>query len=66
MDSKEKRQNVIGVGRPWMRNHFPVAVPDTEWRAASGLSYGANGLTGSPVAKQDVASFVQMSRRRRL
>ncbi len=41
IDSKEKRASVIGVGRPYLRDKFPVATPDTEWRASSGLAYGA-------------------------
>ncbi|MHC4705130.1 MAG: hypothetical protein ACYTFQ_31660 [Planctomycetota bacterium] len=47
IDSKEKRQGVIGVGRPYLRNKFPVATPDEQWRATSGLTYGGNAL--SPV-----------------
>ena len=45
IDSKEKRQNVPGVGRPYMRNKFPVATPDEQWRMASGLTYGGNALS---------------------
>lgn len=45
LDSKEKRASVIGVGRPWMRDKFPVATPDEQWRATSGLTYGGNALT---------------------
>ena len=45
IDTKEKRQAVIGVGRPWMRNKFPVATPDQEWRMSSGLTYGGNALS---------------------
>ena len=47
IDSKEKRANVLGVGRPWMRNKFPVATPDEQWRAASANSYGGNELDDS-------------------
>ena len=46
IDTKEKRANVPGVGRPWMRDKFPVATPDEQWRMASGLAYGGNALTG--------------------
>ena len=48
LDDKEKRAAVIGVGRPWMRDKFPVATPDEEWRISSGNAYGGNALT--PVA----------------
>jgi hypothetical protein len=42
LDTKEKRQNAIGSGRPYLRNHFPVVAPgDAQWRAAGGLAYGA-------------------------
>ncbi len=40
IDSLEKRRNVPGVGRPWLRAQHPVATPDKQWRAAVGLSYG--------------------------
>lgn len=49
IDSKEKRAAVIGVGRPWMRDKFPVATPDEEWRISSGLAYGGNALSASTV-----------------
>jgi hypothetical protein len=58
IDTQEKRMAAAGVGRPFMRAHFPVATPDTEWRAASGLSYGANGIA-SPVGG---ASTIAMAR----
>ncbi len=45
LDTKEKRASVIGVGRPWMRDKFPIATPDEQWRATSGLTYGGNALT---------------------
>lgn len=44
IDSKEKRANVLGVGRPYMRDKFPVATPDEQWRIASGHAYGGNAL----------------------
>ena len=47
LDDKEKRAAVLGVGRPWMRSHFPVATPDQEWRMSVGNTYGGNAL--SPV-----------------
>jgi len=45
IDSKEKRAGVLGVGRPWMRDKFPVATPDEQWRIASGNAYGGNALS---------------------
>jgi hypothetical protein len=45
LDTKEKRQNSLGVGRPYLRNHFPVATPDEEWRIASGIAWGGNALS---------------------
>lgn len=45
LDTKEKRAAVIGVGRPWMRDKFPVVTPDEEWRISSGNAYGGNALT---------------------
>ena len=56
LDSKEKRQNVIGVARPWLRNVFPVATPDEQWRAAVGNSYGGNAL--SPAAGGVIPIFM--------
>ena len=47
LDSKEKRIAVLGVARPWMRDVFPVATPDEEWRISVGNAYGGNAL--SPV-----------------
>ena len=51
IDDQEKRQAVIGAGRPWMRNKFPVATPDGEWRASSGLTYGGNAFTSLVVVR---------------
>ena len=45
IDSAEKRQNISGCGRPYMRSHFPVAAKDEEWRIASGHAYGGNALS---------------------
>lgn len=45
LDTKEKRQNATGVGRPWMRSQFPVATPDEQWRIGIGNAYGGNVLT---------------------
>jgi len=49
IDSKEKRAAVLGVARPWMRDKFPVATPDEEWRMSSGNAYGGNALSPSLV-----------------
>lgn len=45
IDTKEKRVGVIGVGRPYLRGRFPVAVPDEEWRITRGNAYGGNALS---------------------
>lgn len=55
IDSKEKRAAVLGVARPWMRDKFPVATPDEEWRASSANSYGGNAL--SPAAPGGVTNY---------
>ena len=44
IDDKEKRVAVLGVARPWMRDTFPIATPDEEWRASSGNAYGGNSF----------------------
>ena len=54
LDSLEKRRNVPGVGRPYMRMQHPVATPDEQWRMAVGLAYGGNAL--SPVVGGRVMS----------
>lgn len=45
IDSKEKRQGITGVGRPYIRDKFPVVAKDEEWRIFSGLAYGGNALS---------------------
>jgi len=45
IDSKEKRQGITGVGRPYIRDKFPVATPDEEWRVFSGNAYGGNSFS---------------------
>ena len=47
IDSKEKRQGITGVGRPYIRDKFPVAAKDEEWRIFSGNAYGGNALSVS-------------------
>lgn len=54
IDSKEKRAAVLGVARPWMRDKFPVATPDEEWRMSSGNAYGGNALS-PPAGGLDIA-----------
>ncbi len=49
IDTKEKRAAVLGVARPWMRDKFPVATPDQEWRVSSGNAYGGNALGAAAV-----------------
>lgn len=44
IDSKEKRQAIASIGRPWLRNTFPVATPDEQWRMSVGNVYGGNAL----------------------
>ena len=48
LNTQEKRLNVVGVGRPWLRSKLPQASKDEQWRIASGLAYGGNAL--SPLA----------------
>jgi hypothetical protein len=74
IDTKKKRWNVVGVGRPWLRTHFP-GVKDQGWRVASGNAYGGNEIAApivivaanpSPrVARLLQPMFVQQSRRHR-
>ncbi len=53
IDSKEKRAAVLGVGRSWMRDKFPVATPDQEWRISSGNAYGGNALSAGALTLLD-------------
>ncbi len=59
IDSKEKRASALGVGRPWVRDKFPIATPDEEWRASSANSYGGNAL--SPVAAGAIMNQMQFA-----
>ncbi len=61
IDSKEKRAAVFGVGRPWMRDKFPVATPDEEWRISSGNAYGGNALS-PPVGGTNRLSLINPHR----
>lgn len=60
LDSLEKRRNVPGVGRPWMRMIHPVATPDEQWRMAVGLTYGGNVLTPAAGAGKLAGSLMSM------
>lgn len=44
LDTREKRENVPGVGRPWMRAHHTETI-DEQWRISVGLGYGGNALS---------------------
>lgn len=44
LDTREKRENVPGIGRPWMRAHHTETI-DEQWRISVGLAYGGNALT---------------------
>ncbi len=59
LDSKEKRQAVFGIARPWMRNTFPIATPDEQWRMSVGNAYGGNAL--SPVAGAAIMNQIQFA-----
>ena len=54
IDSAEKRQNLVGVGRVHLRTHFPQVSKDAQWRAASGIGFGGSYATGDPAAANDV------------
>ena len=45
IDTREKRANVLGVARPWIRSKEPDASKDEAWRASSANSYGGNLLS---------------------
>ena len=48
LDTRTKRANVLGVGRPWVRTKEPDATKGEDWRIASGNATGLNAL--SPAA----------------
>lgn len=50
IDTAEKRQSVPGVGRVFLRSHFPIASPDEQWRIGSGLAYAGNALSAAAAA----------------
>ncbi len=45
LDSLEKRRNVVGVGRPWMRGGTTPGTNDEQKRAEIGNVYGGNALS---------------------
>lgn len=46
LDTREKRENVPGVGRPWLRAHHTETI-DEQWRIGVGLAYGGNALSAA-------------------
>jgi len=44
LDTRTKRSNVLGVGRPWIRTKEPDATKGEDWRISSGNAYGGNAL----------------------
>ncbi|MCZ6898275.1 MAG: hypothetical protein O7D95_06185 [Betaproteobacteria bacterium] len=57
IDSREKRQSVPGVGRPYMRSHQTATI-DEQWRLGVGNVYNGNAL--SPPAAGIVSSLMLM------
>ena len=55
IDTREKRMNAMGVGRPWHRSHHTETI-DEQWRIAAGNAYGGNAL--SPAAGRIMFSMV--------
>ena len=47
LNTKEKRQSIPSIGRPWLRNTFPIATPDEQWRMSIGNVYGGNVLSAA-------------------
>ena len=50
IDTTEKRYNIVGVGRPYLRTQFPQTTPDEEWRVAIGNAYSGNALSSGGAA----------------
>ena len=50
IDTHEKRRNVAGVARPWMRSKLPGST-NQAWRMATGNTYGGNELLQVPDAE---------------
>ena len=66
LNTKEKRAAVLGVGRPWMRDKFPVATPDQEWRISSGNAYGGNSIAAAVAVFTEYVTLISDSMRVRL
>ena len=47
IDDQQKRMSVTGVGRPYLRAHFPGTINEA-WRLAAGNVYSGNALGGAP------------------
>lgn len=47
IDTREKRANVMGVGRPWMRSKHPTGTFDEQARINIGNAYGGNSLSAT-------------------
>ena len=60
LDTQEKRMNVAGVGRVWMRSKFPTVDKDEQWRVASGLGYGGNDIA-EPTTPPAIDSLVNFT-----
>ena len=59
IDTAEKRQSAPGVGRPFMRSHFPTTI-DEQWRLGVGNVYNGNALAA--VADALIAQARSISR----
>lgn len=46
IDSVNKRSSVVGVGRPYLRSHWPGTI-DGAWRLSVGNAYSGNSV-GAP------------------
>jgi hypothetical protein len=44
IDTREKRQNAVGVARSYMRHPLPVGATDQQSRIARGHGYGGNEI----------------------
>ena len=55
IDTQQKRMSVMGVGRPWMRAHFPGTI-NAAWRLATGNVYSGNAVTTIVVTDARTAS----------
>ncbi len=51
IDDVNKRTSVVGVGRPFLRSHWPATI-DQSWRLSVGNAYSGNILTPSGTGVQ--------------